>query len=73
MNITTNKYDAYLDVIKHFGGIVNLAKALKITPHAIYQWKKIPLARAFQIELLTNGKFKAKKLLKVRSIIPNNS
>jgi len=48
------------DAIEHFGGEVPLAKALGITPEAIYQWKeRVPRGRAFQIEILTNGVLKA--------------
>jgi biotin operon repressor len=50
-------------VIDHFHGIPQLAIALGISRHAIYQWKKIPPARAFQIEVLTQGKFKGHDLL----------
>lgn len=48
------------DVIKHFGSQKELAKKLKISSEAISQWgDKVPQLRAFQIELLTDGKFKA--------------
>ena len=39
-----------------------MAKALGIKPQAVYQWKSIPVGRAYQIESLTNGHFQAKEL-----------
>lgn len=51
-------------VINHFGGILALAKALKIKPQAIYQWKDIPEQRAYQIHLLTKGKIPLSYLLR---------
>ncbi len=53
-----NAYDIN-QVIKHFGSGVALAKALGITPAAVYQWETIPPRRALEIEKLTNGLFKA--------------
>lgn len=50
----------YSDVIKHFGGVQALADALGIKKQAIYQWGGvIPRLRQFEIEALTEGKFKA--------------
>jgi hypothetical protein len=44
------------DAIRHFKDIAALAKALKITPPAIYQWGDYPPDnRQLQIELLTGG------------------
>jgi hypothetical protein len=50
------------DVIKHFGGVTKLARALQINRMAIYQWKSIPWMRQKQIELLTSGVLKADEL-----------
>ena len=48
------------EVIKHFGSGVALAEALGIEPSAVYQWKgKIPVRRQYEIERITDGKFKA--------------
>ena len=43
-----------------------MAKALKVNPAAVSQWIDngyIPPRRAIEIEILTNGKFKAVDLL----------
>jgi DNA-binding transcriptional regulator YdaS (Cro superfamily) len=51
------------DVLTHFGGTVKLADALGIKHQAISQWRGgIPVGRAFQIQVLTKGKIKAKEL-----------
>ena len=56
-----NAYD--LDqVILHFGSKTALARALRIDPHAIYQWKRVPPRRALEIEKITGGLFKAHDL-----------
>jgi transcriptional repressor of cell division inhibition gene dicB len=53
----------FSDVIKHFGGISGLAAALECTTQAISQWDElIPEQRAYQIEVLSKGKFKASRL-----------
>lgn len=49
------------DAIQHFGSVAALAKALNISPEAIYQWREdVPLGRDFQLQVLTNGKLKAR-------------
>ena len=55
----------YEDVLKHFGGThQSLADALGITREAVTMWRgKIPKNRAYQIEVLTGGRFKAKNLI----------
>lgn len=51
------------DAINYFGSITNLAASLKISTQAISQWGKyIPPLRAFQLEYLTQGKLKARKI-----------
>jgi hypothetical protein len=52
-------------VIQHFEGVTGLARQLGCTSQAISQWKRhgtIPKVRAFQIEVLSKGKFKATRL-----------
>lgn len=48
------------DVIKHFGGVVQTAKALGIKSQSVSGWPdEVPELRAFQIEKITSGKLKA--------------
>ena len=48
------------DAIEHFGSASNVAKALNIHPAAVYQWPEIvPLRRAYELEIITNGELKA--------------
>lgn len=48
------------DVADHFGGKKKLADALGISPSAVSMWgDEIPDTRQFQIQVLTQGKFKA--------------
>ena len=48
------------DVIKHFGGVVETAKALGIKSQSVSGWPEdVPKLRAFQIEKITSGKLKA--------------
>ena len=49
-------------LIDYFGSIINLATHLGINREVIYQWKKIPEKRAYQIEIITEGKIKASLL-----------
>ena len=46
-------------VIKHFGSVKAMAKALDVYPQVIYQWKAngIPLLRQYQIQVTTDGQF----------------
>lgn len=49
------------DVIKFFGSIRAVAKALDISTQAVHQWKNvIPEPAAYKIEVLTDGKLKVK-------------
>jgi len=51
------------EVADFFGGIPELAARLKTTPQAIYQWGDvIPELRAYQIERLSGGRFKAQAM-----------
>lgn len=44
------------DAIKHFGGIPELAGALGITRHAIYQWgEDVPRSRQYEIQQKSGG------------------
>jgi len=46
--------------VEHFGGIPELARALGITRHAIYQWgSEVPQLRQYQLEKITGGKLMA--------------
>lgn len=57
----------YEEVVEHFGGTQNaLAKALGLKTHSgISQWNGvIPKSRAFQIEVLSDGKFKASQIVR---------
>lgn len=55
------------DVLQHFGGTHKaLADALGISREAVTMWAgQIPESRAFQIEVLSGGKFKAADLLEL--------
>lgn len=47
--------------IEAFGSVKALADALEVSPQAIYQWgEEVPDGRDFQIEVLTEGKLKAR-------------
>lgn len=51
-------------VIKHFGGVNNTARALKVAPPSISEWLsngRVPELRQFQIQHMTHGKLKAKR------------
>ena len=54
----------FQDVLDHFGGThQSLADALGITREAVTMWNgEIPPQRAFQIEVVSKGKFKAAEL-----------
>lgn len=56
-------------VIERFGGRAALAKALGITPANISQWRasrRIPAAKAIEIERLTDGDIRAVDLAGAR-------
>ena len=56
------------EILAHFGGThESLAKALGVERHAVTMWRgRVPKLRAFQIESLSDGKFKAADILKQR-------
>lgn len=63
MEFSMTTKSAYDDLITYFGSVPSMAKALGIDRRAIYQWRgTVPPLRAFQIEKITNGKFKASEL-----------
>jgi hypothetical protein len=48
------------EVISYFGSAKQAAKALGITKQAVSAWgASVPIGRAFQIEILSNGALKA--------------
>jgi biotin operon repressor len=47
------------EAIKYFGSGSALAEALGLTRQAVADWKRMPLGRQYQIEVLTNGELKA--------------
>lgn len=48
------------DVTAFFGSKSKLAEALGVSPSAATQWRdNIPVGRQYQIQVITNGKFKA--------------
>lgn len=54
------------DIIEHFGSQSALARALKVAPEAVSQWVSngyLPPKRAIEIEIITEGKFKAIELI----------
>lgn len=54
------------EIISFFGGKSGLAKALGVDPAAVSQWvaaDHIPPLRAIEIEIKSNGKFKAIKII----------
>lgn len=55
---------SFEDVLEHFGGTQeSLARALGLGREAVSMWKgRIPLLRAYQIEVLSGGRFKAAEL-----------
>lgn len=49
---------SFEEIIEHFEGIAGLARALGISTQAISQWNGvIPESRAYQIEIVSHGKF----------------
>lgn len=55
------------EIVKHFGGVAETARALGVTQPAVSQWLRynyIPPARAVQIEDMTGGLFKATEIVR---------
>jgi hypothetical protein len=50
-----------IDAINFFGSQAKLADALQITRQAVNLWPdEVPLGRAYQLQVLTRGKLKAR-------------
>lgn len=52
----------YAQLIKHFQGVGNAAKAIGMTRQCLYEWKmqgKIPYPRQLYIQEVSGGKLKA--------------
>lgn len=48
------------EAIKYYGTVKLLADAIGTWPHAVYKWgERPPMARQYQIEVLTKGALKA--------------
>ena len=66
-SITLNKEALFMtvtDVLEHFDGKSNTAKALGINYQAVDQWEKngrVPDGRQWQIQAMINGKLKAEE------------
>ena len=60
------KWRKFMDakkVVKHFGGVQQTADAMVVSYPAVQQWVRsgfIPPVREWQVQVLTDGKFKAK-------------
>lgn len=56
--------EAIEDAIKHFGSAGELARQAGVTSMAVSHWKKrgVPVVRALQIDLLTNGQVPKEQL-----------
>ena len=53
-------------IVEYFGGVAETARLLDVSQPAVSQWLKnnrIPPARAVQIEVLSEGNFKAGGIL----------
>ena len=61
--LTLVKMEGKERLIKYFGSVRAVADALKISSQAVSMWKSVPISRAFQIEVYTGGKLKAKDIL----------
>ncbi len=50
-----------IQVVNHFGGKEKTARALNVSRQVVYLWlkkKKIPEPRAYQIQVISEGKLK---------------
>lgn len=56
------------DVIAHFGGVTETAKALGIKSQAVSQWPEdVPELRVYQIEKVTHGALKSQQVKPVKN------
>lgn len=59
-----NRTSVYHQIIQHFGSKTGLAEALGISKQAVSGWgEAIPEGRAWQIEAITKGRFKAQQII----------
>lgn len=50
------------EVADFFGGKKRLAQALGVSPSAVSMWgETVPMSRQFQIQVISQGKFKAEQ------------
>jgi hypothetical protein len=50
------------DASKLFGSITRLAKAMNVSVRAVHYWGEYPpIARQYQVEILTNGRLHAER------------
>jgi DNA-binding transcriptional regulator YdaS (Cro superfamily) len=64
----------FLELVDHFGSRTALAKALGVSKSAISEWKGVvPKTRAWQIEVVTDGRFRAAQIIAGRSFDQSNS
>ena len=64
------------EVIKWFGNQSEMARALGVSPQAVFQWVQegsFPAGRALQIERLSAGKFKAIEISGVSGGVVNGA
>lgn len=54
------------DVVSHFGGLTKASRAIRIKPSSVFIWqtRRVPDYRQFQIEKLTKGALKADKAVR---------
>ena len=63
------KRPAFERVVAWFGGVPNLAAKTGLTHQAIYTWRRrFPVARAYQIEILTRGEITAAEILNEQEV-----
>ena len=51
-------------IIQYFGSVPAIAEALDVSRHAIYQWKKVPQLRAYELEELMNNAMERSSILR---------
>jgi hypothetical protein len=57
------KHKEFDRAVKYFGSVYRISKLLGLTNSALYRWSKIPALRAYELEQLSDGYIKAKRLL----------
>ncbi len=67
----TISYVKSAQVIQHYGSCKGTADALGITISAVCQWgERVPMGRAYQLEILSRGKLRVNPADYVHSIPP---